>query len=443
MPHSAALDQAIAALEAGRTVESQRLLAQVVSQEPNNEEAWLWLAEALDEPERKRFCIRQALALNPASEVGLRLLAELDRPTPAGPAWVEAAPSTWSEAALPTASAALPTASAALPTASAAVPVWSEVPAALPAWSEAPLPAAPAASPDKLLEQALALIEKGHRDEGLYRLEDIVRRYPNYELAWLGLAATTIDPDKKEACVARALEINPRSKMGRKLRRQLDQEAAAAAEPERGEDYWGPGAWLAALAPSTANYASILSDSNVSVRRACWWMALASMAGYFIIFLARMFMALALGQVPHGQNVVWALLGILVCGWVPMAVSGIVSLLVVGGLLFGLGLLLGGRGAYTDVVYAQAAYLSPLLVLGSLFALVPLAGPGLLGLLGLYGAALNVVAVKVAHRLGWGRALLVSFSPWLVGAGVAAALAFVFVAALGSGGLPAWPTLTP
>jgi len=78
------MGQAIAALEAGRAVESQQLLAQVLRQEPNNEAAWLWMAETVAAPERKRYCIQRASAVNPASEDARRLLAELDgQPAPA------------------------------------------------------------------------------------------------------------------------------------------------------------------------------------------------------------------------------------------------------------------------------------------------------------------------------------------------------------------------
>ncbi len=76
---STQLQQAIAAIKEGDNETGKRVLAQVVRADPHNEEAWLWLAQAVSESDRKRECYRRVLALNPNNDVaqrGLILLYE-------------------------------------------------------------------------------------------------------------------------------------------------------------------------------------------------------------------------------------------------------------------------------------------------------------------------------------------------------------------------------
>src|ERR1051325_7362732 len=74
------LEQAIEAIQAGQKAQGLAILARLVSQDPRNERAWLWLASCVDEPERKRYCLKRVLELNPASAAPPQLLAELDAP---------------------------------------------------------------------------------------------------------------------------------------------------------------------------------------------------------------------------------------------------------------------------------------------------------------------------------------------------------------------------
>ena len=54
------LRQAIDAIMAGDKDTGQRLLFQVLRTDPGNEKAWLWLASAVDDIERRRECLRYA-----------------------------------------------------------------------------------------------------------------------------------------------------------------------------------------------------------------------------------------------------------------------------------------------------------------------------------------------------------------------------------------------
>ncbi len=82
---SSDLQRAIAAVEAGRNTEAQALLAGLVKIEPDNEQAWLWLAAALESPERQRYCLERALKLNPTNPITREALAALGVSPPPAP----------------------------------------------------------------------------------------------------------------------------------------------------------------------------------------------------------------------------------------------------------------------------------------------------------------------------------------------------------------------
>ncbi|MEW5872487.1 MAG: tetratricopeptide repeat protein [Chloroflexota bacterium] len=62
-----ALEAGIAAAQAGDVRNATILLSNAVRIEPGSELGWLWLGRCLAEPERKVYCFRRALALNPAN----------------------------------------------------------------------------------------------------------------------------------------------------------------------------------------------------------------------------------------------------------------------------------------------------------------------------------------------------------------------------------------
>jgi ribosomal protein L40E len=72
------LQQAVAAIKAGDRAAGQRLLVDVLKADQNNEAAWLWMSVTMDDAEKKRYCLKTALEINPASEVAKRGLAQLE-----------------------------------------------------------------------------------------------------------------------------------------------------------------------------------------------------------------------------------------------------------------------------------------------------------------------------------------------------------------------------
>ncbi len=90
-----ALDTAIMNIRLGAYDEARRSLLQLVRQNPNDELAWLWLAQVLDDPRRQTDCLRQVLRINPNNQdavIGLEALRAgwpLPEPRSGGIATVE------------------------------------------------------------------------------------------------------------------------------------------------------------------------------------------------------------------------------------------------------------------------------------------------------------------------------------------------------------------
>ena len=73
----ALLDQAISLIQAGDLETGKRLLASVLRQEPDNVDAWLWLATAVDDLDQRAECLRRVLAISPRNKVAWQRLAAL------------------------------------------------------------------------------------------------------------------------------------------------------------------------------------------------------------------------------------------------------------------------------------------------------------------------------------------------------------------------------
>jgi tetratricopeptide (TPR) repeat protein len=61
------LNRGIGEFGDGELEDARRHFAQALLQEPDNELAWLWLAEASETPGQKRYCFDRAVAIDPDS----------------------------------------------------------------------------------------------------------------------------------------------------------------------------------------------------------------------------------------------------------------------------------------------------------------------------------------------------------------------------------------
>jgi hypothetical protein len=71
------LELAITAIRSGRKEEGRQLLNLLIQQNPNNENAWLWMSSVVNTDEQRARCLYHVLAINPDNELarrGLQLL---------------------------------------------------------------------------------------------------------------------------------------------------------------------------------------------------------------------------------------------------------------------------------------------------------------------------------------------------------------------------------
>ena len=79
MKEAEQIRKAVAAIQRGDKRTAQRILARVLHFHPQHEEAWFWLAAAVDELNRRRECLERVLEINPDNRDAQWVLLELDR----------------------------------------------------------------------------------------------------------------------------------------------------------------------------------------------------------------------------------------------------------------------------------------------------------------------------------------------------------------------------
>jgi hypothetical protein len=77
------LSQAVHLIKSGNKAAALPILKEVVQTEPNNENAWLWLYSCVEDIEQKKYCLRQAIKINPSNQDANNTLFKLETQTPA------------------------------------------------------------------------------------------------------------------------------------------------------------------------------------------------------------------------------------------------------------------------------------------------------------------------------------------------------------------------
>jgi hypothetical protein len=77
------LSQAISLIKAGEKQQAGQLLAELLKTDPENERAWLWMSQVVQNNQQRRRCLQKVLQLNPANKTAHKALANLDRKTKA------------------------------------------------------------------------------------------------------------------------------------------------------------------------------------------------------------------------------------------------------------------------------------------------------------------------------------------------------------------------
>jgi len=77
------------------------------------------------------------------------------------------------------------------------------------------------------LRRAISLIKHGDRVKGKKTLLAILERDPQNETAWLWLATCMKQPEEKQACLQKALQINPLNRVAQQAYVKISQSNAA------------------------------------------------------------------------------------------------------------------------------------------------------------------------------------------------------------------------
>lgn len=73
------IKEGVAALQAGRKQDAQKLLTRATQLDERNEEAWLWLSATVDSLENQQICLENVIAINPGNTRALKGLEAIKR----------------------------------------------------------------------------------------------------------------------------------------------------------------------------------------------------------------------------------------------------------------------------------------------------------------------------------------------------------------------------
>jgi len=91
-----------------------------------------------------------------------------------------------------------------------------------------------------------------------------------------------------------------------------------------------------------------------------------------------------------------------------------IAFLIGSGVHFLIAKLFGGTGSFEEQTYLLATFSAPIMIINGIFSLVPVLGGCLSIFVFIYQLVLTYMAVKVAHRLGPGQAVVVALGPTLI-----------------------------
>jgi hypothetical protein len=167
--------------------------------------------------------------------------------------------------------------------------------------------------------------------------------------------------------------------------------------------------WRAISRPNVESYQELLQDPNAGIGKAYLWVVI----GGLISFLVAAIFQAAFGGVYSKFFEQFGIEGFrtgnffvtLLCG-LPVSIIAVLIVFTINtGILHLIALMLGGRGAFGDLLYAYASFGVPLGLVTSLVASIPFVNC-LSVFLGIYGFVLGIIAINAVHKFGWGKAVL-------------------------------------
>lgn len=187
-----------------------------------------------------------------------------------------------------------------------------------------------------------------------------------------------------------------------------------AVEPEKrkyGSSYTWAEVWTAVLTrPSVATFEEILTDKTAGTRRGFNWIFVSAALS---ALLSMLITSVQLGAAYMAVSLTFVCVTLL---------SGPLSVLFyaiwIGFTQFTARLLGGRKGAYGELVYAMASFIAPLSFLNIALFLILSASTLSLNLMNLivsiFTFVLQVMAIRVVHQFGVGRAVVALVLPMIV-----------------------------
>lgn len=161
--------------------------------------------------------------------------------------------------------------------------------------------------------------------------------------------------------------------------------------------------WIQALRnPTEENYELIFKENSPSAGTTAVWILIAAVASAIFGGLGYL-----ISGAPNlnGQELPFDPSAFL---WIGICVTPILSLV---GFYFGAGLIyfgakiFKGQGDFNSQTYLQAMGSAPLIIVTAALNVIPFCGSLIAFLVSFFSLYLNILAVKVAHRLDWGQAI--------------------------------------
>jgi len=191
--------------------------------------------------------------------------------------------------------------------------------------------------------------------------------------------------------------------------------ATPEREPQR-PSYRFYDVWLTAVTTSNEReYRALLVDRDAGQMRAYEWMA-------YIGLLSGLLLPLMAGSVlnqPDMKQLLGdinpTLLIVLVAGAgaIFSCISAVLGLMINGAVQFLIAKALGGKGTFSETVYALGAYLAPMTIVSTIIGVIPYVNC-ISPIIAIYAIVLNVRALKAAHFMDTTRAALVIFLPGIL-----------------------------
>jgi hypothetical protein len=182
------------------------------------------------------------------------------------------------------------------------------------------------------------------------------------------------------------------------------------SRPHSGQPSSMFGIWLPAITrPVLATYEELLKEEpNPTLSKALGWIAIAGVIAGAVGGLLNLLFGMARGES----------LGTLLAPWlktlVATPVGALISFVILSAIWLVIARAFGGQGNLGSQSYLLAAAEAPVSIISGCLATIPGVGSVIAWLASIYVVYLTVLALRAAHRFGWGKAVATLLIPIVV-----------------------------